>query len=158
GLDPAQAERSDAEQAFRQWRAIDFESAAAERGLVATTLRSFAQWDVTPQAQAIAAQPLLTIERIGDAPPLPMPPLRMDQRPLSGLRVPGLPRVLAGPVAGRTLAAYGADVLLVNAPHLPNIEAIADTSRGKRSTWIDLRNQEGQTDLPRLLADAHVFV
>jgi len=68
-------------------------------------------------------------------------------RPLSrrwqGLRVLDLTRVLAGPVGGRALAAYGADVMLVNAPHLPNIEAIADTSRGKRSVHIDLRSESG---------------
>ena len=50
-----------------------------------------------------------------------------------------LTRILAGPVAGRTLAGYGADVMLVNSPQLPNIEAIADTSRGKRSAFADLR-------------------
>ena len=34
----------------------------------------------------------------------------------------------------RTLAAYGADVLMVNGPHLPNIGAIADTSRDTKVT------------------------
>ena len=81
-----------------------------------------------------------------------------DQRPLAGLRVLDLTRILAGPVGGRALAAYGADVLLVNSPRLPNIEAIADTSRGKLSTHVDLRTDEGQAALRRLAGDAHVFV
>ena len=81
-----------------------------------------------------------------------------DQRPLAGLRVLDLTRILAGPVAGRCLAAYGADVMLVNAPHLPNIEAIADTSRGKLSTLIDLRGAAGRAQLMALADGAHVFL
>jgi crotonobetainyl-CoA:carnitine CoA-transferase CaiB-like acyl-CoA transferase len=69
-----------------------------------------------------------------------------------------LTRILAGPVGGRALVAYGADVMLVNAPHLPNIEAIADTSRGKLSALVDLREPEGRAAMDRLLAGAHVFV
>jgi hypothetical protein len=140
------------------WRALDFEEAASALGLVATALRRFDEWDATPQGQAIAAQPLFTLERIGDAPPLALPPLREDQRPLSGLRVLDLTRILAGPVGGRALAAYGADVMLVNSPQLPNIEAIADTSRGKLSAHVDLRTDEGRAVLHGLVADAHVFV
>lgn len=168
GLDPATATREDAERAMLGWRALDFETATAEAGLVATALRSFEEWDATPQAAAIASQPLFTIERIGpgqghgepaaDAPPLSLPALSADAPPLAGIRVLDLTRILAGPVGGRALAAYGADVMLVNAPHLPNIEAIADTSRGKLSTLVDLREPEGRAAMDRLLADAHVFV
>jgi len=157
GLDAATATRADAEQALMRWRAIDFETAAAERGLVATALRRFADWDATPQGRAIAAQPLFTLERIGDAAPLGLPPLRADQRPLSGLRVLDLTRILAGPVGGRALAAHGADVLLLNSPHLPNIEAIAETSRGKLSAHVDLQTDAGRATLRGLAAEAHVF-
>jgi len=158
GLEPATASREDAERAMAGWRAIDFETAAAEAGLVATALRRFDEWDATPQGRAVAAQPLLTIERIGDAPPRPLAPLPADAPPLHGIRVLDLTRILAGPVGGRALAAYGADVMLVNAPHLPNIDAIADTSRGKLSALVDLREPDGRAAMGRLLADAHVFI
>lgn len=161
GLDPATARRSDAEQALLRWRAIDFENASADLNLVATALRSFDQWDVTPQGQALSRQPLFSISRIDgskDVPPLALPPLRQDQPPLAGLRVLDLTRILAGPVGGRALAAYGADVMLINSPHLPNIEAIADTSRGKLSAHADLRSGPGRAALERLLGQAHVFV
>jgi hypothetical protein len=158
GLDPATAHRPDAEQALRSWRALEFEAVAAQAGLVATAMRSFDEWDATPQGQALATQPLLTVSRIGDAAPLPLPPLGADARPLSGVRVLEFTRILAGPVGGRTLAAHGADVLLLNAPHLPNISAIADTSRGKRSALVDLRESSGRIALEGLLRDAHVFV
>lgn len=158
GLDPQRAQRADAEAAMRAWKAIDFEDAAAAQGLVATALRRFDDWDATPQGQALVGQPLFAIERIGDAPPLALPPLAADQRPLSGVRVLDLTRILAGPVGGRALAAHGADVMLINSPRLPNIEAIADTSRGKLSTHVDLKTAEGKATLTRLLGDAHVFV
>ena len=158
GLDPAGVERADAEKAMLAWRAVDFETAAAQAGLVATALRSFEQWEQTAQGRAIASQPLLSIERIGDAAPMQLPELEARQRPLDGVKVLDLTRILAGPVGGKALAAYGADVMLVNAPHLPNIEAIADTSRGKRSVHLDLRTQEGRAAMDALLSQAHVFV
>ena len=158
GLDPATAERADAEKAIQSWRARDFEQAAADASLVATALRTFDEWDASEQGQAIARQPLFTIERVGDAEPLPLPALAPDQRPLEGIRVLDLTRILAGPVGGRALAAYGADVMLVNSPHLPNIEAIADTSRGKRSAHVDLRSDEGRQAMDSLLREANVFI
>jgi crotonobetainyl-CoA:carnitine CoA-transferase CaiB-like acyl-CoA transferase len=158
GLDPAAADRQAAEQAMLAWDAQAFETAAAQAGLVATALRSFAQWDASEAGRAVAAQPLFTVTRIGDAPPLTLPLLSPQQRPLEGLRVLDLTRILAGPVGGRALAAYGADVMLVNAPHLPNIEAIADTSRGKRSALVDLRTDSGRATMDALLQEAHVFV
>lgn len=161
GLDPSHASREDAERAMLSWGAQDFEQASAEHGLVAAALRSFAQWDACEQGKAIARQPLFSIERIGDAAPIALPPLPeplTQARPLQGLRVLDLTRILAGPVAGRALAAYGADVLLVNSPHLPNIEAIADTSRGKLSAHIDLHDQAGQQTMRNLLGQAHVFI
>ena len=158
GLDPASATRSDAEQAMRKRGALEFEQAAADAGLVVAALRSFEEWDAHPAGQAVAAQPLLTFERIGEAPPLPLPALASNAMPLSGLRVLDLTRILAGPVCGRTLAAHGADVMLVNGPHLPNIESIADTSRGKLSALVDLRTPDGRQSLARLVEGSHVFV
>ncbi|BAO91365.1 CoA transferase [Caballeronia cordobensis] len=157
GLDPKTATREDAERALLAWRGGDFEDAAAAQGLVATMLRTFDEWDATPQGRAIAAQPLMTITRIGDAPPRSLPSLSKDARPLDGVRVLDLTRILAGPVGGRALAAFGADVMLVNGPHLPNIPAIADTSRGKRSALLDLRSASERDALWRLIDEAHVF-
>ena len=144
--------------ALQSWRAHDFEDAAAQAGLVVAALRTFDEWDAHPHSAVVAQQPLVAIERIGDAAPLVLPPLPLDARPLHGLRALDLTRILAGPVGGRTLAAYGADVLLVNAPHLPNIDAIIDTSRGKLSALADLREAAGRDALRAVLRDAHVFI
>lgn len=144
--------------ALRGWQAFAFEDAAAQAGLVVAAVRSFDEWDAHPQSAAIAAQPLVAIEKIGEAPSLVWPALPVDASPLLGLRVLDMTRILAGPVGGRSLAAYGAEVMLVNAPHLPNIEAIIDTSRGKLSALADLREPTGRDGLRAVLRDAHVFV
>jgi crotonobetainyl-CoA:carnitine CoA-transferase CaiB-like acyl-CoA transferase len=101
---------------------------------------------------------VLGLARMGDAPPRPLAAWREGDQPLSGLRVLDLTRILAGPVAGRTLAAYGAEVMLLNAPHLPNIEAIADTSRGKLSAHLNLDTEAGRDTLRGLARQAHVFL
>lgn len=158
GLDPAHATRAQAEQAMLARSALEFEEAAAQAGLVVAALRSFEQWDAHPQARALTQQPLVSLERIGDAQPLPLPAIGSLQRPLEGVRVLELTRILAGPVCGKVLAAYGADVMLLNGPHLPNIDAIAETSRGKRSAHVDLRTAAGAAAVKSLLGQAHVWM
>jgi crotonobetainyl-CoA:carnitine CoA-transferase CaiB-like acyl-CoA transferase len=142
--------------ALQNWRATEFEQAASDRGLVVAALRRFEQWDDHPQAAAISALPLFSIERVGEAPPLVLP---TGARPLEGIRVLDLTRVIAGPVCGRTLAAHGADVLAISAAHLPSIEPLVmDTGRGKRSGRLDLRQEADRTRLATLVGNAHVFV
>jgi hypothetical protein len=150
---PADAVRT----ALGRWDAVEFEQAAAERGLVVTALRTFEAWDLHPQAVATNNEPLVRIERIAEAPPRPLAPASPEARPLDGLRVLDLTRILAGPVGARALAAYGADVLLAGSPHRPQI-ALEDTSRGKRSAHIDLDCAPGRAALDALLPAAHVFM
>src|SRR5262249_41931679 len=129
--------REAVQRALDGWEAEKFETAAAEAGLVVSMTRSFAEWDAGGQGRALAALPPFTIGKIGEAPPQP---LRDGARPLEGVRVLDLTRVIAGPVCGRTLAAHGADVLLVTAAHLPQMmPLVIDSGRGKLSTAIDLR-------------------
>lgn len=149
-------DRAAVRRALDGWQAEAFETAAAAAGLVVTATRSFAEWDAHPQGEAIAALPVFTIERIADAPPQPLP---AGERPLAGVRVLDLTRVIAGPVCGRTLAAHGADVLLVTAAHLPQMgPLVMDSGRGKLATYIDLRHDNGRATLAGLLRDADVFV
>ena len=153
-------ERAAVETALRHWSAEAFETAAAEAGLVVAALRSFEAWDRHPQSAVIADRPV-RIERLdahADTPAIALSALTATARPLTGLRVLDLTRILAGPVGCRTLAAHGADVLMVNSPNLPNIEAIAELSRGKRSTHLDLRSEDGRESLRELVRGAHVFV
>jgi hypothetical protein len=138
------------------WQGEAFERAANEAGGVVALMRSAEEWSAHPQARALAALPLFEIERIGDAPPRRLAPA---PRPLSGLRVLDLTRIVAGPVCGRALAAHGADVLRIAAPALPFLEwLVIDTGRGKRSAFADLETAEGRAALTRLLGDADIFV
>ena len=142
--------------ALMQWEGEAFETAAAARNLVATMTRTPAEWAVHPQGKAIAALPALEIERIGDAPVQPLPPA---VRPLAGVRVLDLTRIIAGPVAGRALAAYGADVLNITCARLPSIPILViDTGRGKRTAQLDLDTPEGATRLHALAREADVFL
>jgi crotonobetainyl-CoA:carnitine CoA-transferase CaiB-like acyl-CoA transferase len=149
------AERDEVQAALMQWDAEAFETAAYEAGGVVSMMRSHDEWSALPQAKALAGLPVITLEKIGDAAPKPWP---AGDRPLAGLRVLDLSRVIAGPVAGRTLAAHGADVLLVSSPDLPAIPWLTiDTGRGKLSTFIDLKRDEGRNKLKELLTEADIF-
>src|SRR5207249_844961 len=90
-------ERAAIERALRDWRAEEFETAAAEAGLVVAAMRSFAEWDAHPQGHAVATLPVFSIERIADAPAKKLAPAA---RPLSSMRVLDVTRIIAGPVAG----------------------------------------------------------
>ncbi|UGX90982.1 CoA transferase [Bradyrhizobium barranii subsp. barranii] len=152
-------ERDKVQAALMQWRGEDFETAAYAAGGVVALMRSYDEWSALPQARALAELPLVSIEKIGEAPPKPWPPgLSNGDRPLSGLRVLDLSRVIAGPVAGRTLAAHGADVLLVSGPELPAIPWLTiDTGRGKLTTSVELKSEAGRAQLRELLKGADIF-
>jgi crotonobetainyl-CoA:carnitine CoA-transferase CaiB-like acyl-CoA transferase len=147
--------REDVQAKLLGWDGAAFEIAAAERNLVATLLRSGAEWAAHPQGQAVAALPLFEIVQIGDAPPRTFSP--EATRPLSGIRVLDLTRIIAGPVAGRTLAVHGADVLYVTSPKLPAV-AVLDVARGKRPAFVDLATDSGVTGLRALTQSADVFL
>jgi crotonobetainyl-CoA:carnitine CoA-transferase CaiB-like acyl-CoA transferase len=149
------AERTDVEAALMQWDAEAFETAAYAAGGVVAMMRSHDEWSALPQGQALAALPTVSIEKIGEAAPRPWP---AGDRPLAGVRVLDLSRVIAGPVAGRTLAAHGADVLLISGPDLPAIPWLTiDTGRGKLTASVELTRGQGREVLRDLLAQADIF-
>jgi crotonobetainyl-CoA:carnitine CoA-transferase CaiB-like acyl-CoA transferase len=149
------AERDTVQAALMQWEGEAFETAAYAAGGVVARMRSHDDWFASPQAKALADLPPVIIEKIGEAAPKPWP---AGERPLEGLRVLDLSRVIAGPVAGRALAAHGADVLLVSGPDLPAISWLTiDTGRGKFSCFLDLKRDEGRARFRELLAGADIF-
>jgi crotonobetainyl-CoA:carnitine CoA-transferase CaiB-like acyl-CoA transferase len=148
-------DRARAEQASSGWDGLELEDAIHAAGGCAGLARDAQEWARHPQAAAVAAQPLLEIVRIGDAPREPLPP---GERPLAGVRVLDLTRVLAGPTGAKTLAEHGAEVLKISAAHLPDSGAIElDTGIGKRAAFLDLRTTDDALTLTRLLINADVF-
>ena len=80
------------------------------------------------------------------------------RQPLRGLRVLDLSRVLAGPVAGRFLAAYGADVLRIDPPQWDEPGVVPEVTLGKRCAGLDLRMPDERRTFEELLRDADVLV
>jgi crotonobetainyl-CoA:carnitine CoA-transferase CaiB-like acyl-CoA transferase len=148
-------QREAVQAALMKWEGEAFETAAYAAGGVVALMRSHDEWSALPQAGALAGLPVVSIDKIGEAPAKPWP---AGDRPLAGVRVLDLSRVIAGPVAGRTLAAHGADVLLVSGPDLPAIPWLTiDTGRGKLTTFVDLKSEPGRATLRDLLAGADIF-
>ncbi|KAI9026794.1 III protein [Hyaloraphidium curvatum] len=154
---PDTAKRDDVAAALLARKAEEFETAAADAGMCVAAYRTHEQWLSAPQSQAQHAQTPILITPIAPSPPLPFS--ANPTRPLSGLRVLDLTRIIAGPVAARTLAAHGASVLSVTSPHLPNIPSLLpDTNRGKRACHIDLETPEDTEKLKDLVREADVFL
>jgi crotonobetainyl-CoA:carnitine CoA-transferase CaiB-like acyl-CoA transferase len=148
--------RESAAAATAQWDGEKLETAIHEGGGCASFVRTPAEWDAHPQNAAIASLPVLEIERIGDAPPEPLPE---GDRPLAGIRALDLTRVIAGPYACRTLADHGAEILKISRPDLPGAGSLdLDTGIGKRSAYLDLRKPEEAERLRELVRSGDVFV
>lgn len=149
------ADRAAAEAASAKWDGLALEDAIhAARGC-AGLARTAEEWAKHPHLAAVAAQSLLTIEKIGESKPEPLPE---GKRPLSGVRVLDLTRVLAGPTCARTLAEHGADVLKIAGPHLPDSGSSEfDTGIGKLQAFLDLRTPPGLETLRGLLKEGDVF-
>src|SRR5436309_10783569 len=142
-------------QAVAGWDALELEEAIIAAGGAGGMVRSMAEWAQHPQAAAIASLPLFEIVKIGDAPPQKLPE---GDRPLSGIRVLDLTRVLAGPTCARTLAEHGADVLKITAPHIAaRDDQEYDTGHGKLSAQLDLRQSRDLETLRGLIREADVF-
>jgi crotonobetainyl-CoA:carnitine CoA-transferase CaiB-like acyl-CoA transferase len=141
--------------AVAKWKGLELEDAIHAAGACAGMIRSYEEWAAHDQGKAIAAMPLMEIERVGDSAPEPLP---AADRPLAGVRVLDLTRVLAGPTCARTLAEHGADVLRIGTDLLPNNETqIIETGHGKRSTVLELTTEGGVEQLKALTKDADVF-
>lgn len=138
--------------------AAEVEERVVAAGGVATVVRTAEEWAEHPQAQALAELPVIEVSSLGDTEPAQLAETTIDA-PLAGLRVLDLTRVIAGPVAGRTLALWGADVLRIDGPRHPEIPwQHLDTGAGKRSALLDLDDDTDRATFEKLLETADVVL
>lgn len=159
-LDIANPTRAVVANALLEKDALTFEEEATKAGMCVAAVRTFDEWDRHPQAQTLRARLPIELVKIGDAPVRRFSGHNSNGvMPLDGVRVLELTRVLAGPIAGRSLARFGADVLWITSPNLPSIPVVdIDTSRGKRAAQLDLNSDHGVESLQHLVDGCDVFL
>lgn len=150
-----EANRATVTDAVSHWAKTDLEAAIVSEGGVSAAMRSRDEWTAHPQGKAVATEPLIHREHHGGT-------LRAfrsaSDRPLRGLRVLDLTRVLAGPVATRTLAGLGAQVLRIDPPGWQEDNIVPDITLGKRCARLDLRKPNDRDCFETLLRDTDIFI
>ncbi|MFD0630588.1 CoA transferase [Catenulispora yoronensis] len=164
--------------AVRRRGRFDIEDAIAEAGGVAAAMRTREEWLAHGQSGAVGEQPLVamtpsaggatfagvcgaggTADAVASAEPAAGGAAGSATRPLAGIRVLDLTRIIAGPNAGRVLAAYGADVTMVRSPSLPTIRGLdLDLNFGKALRFLDLRGGAGRAAFLDLVRGADVVL
>jgi hypothetical protein len=130
--------------------ALQWEERIAAAGGVAAAVRTPEQWSASEPGKAVNEAPLVRRLRLGDGPAVAVP---------ERLRVLDLTRVIAGPVASRTLGSFGADVLRLDYPARPELPFHQiDGVLGKRSALLDLTTAAGVERLHELLRSADVVM
>ncbi len=129
GLDP-ETPCEDVDEAYRvishhvsKFGADELEMINVKKGLCGSICYTPERWRQTQMSRALSRHPLVNNRLQSYAIPTPVvaiPPVSTDKRPLAGIKVIELVRIIAGPVIGSTLAALGADVIRVNSSRLPD--------------------------------------
>jgi hypothetical protein len=175
GLNPEAGGTRD--EAYARIRAVTIQLSAAElelkcmeHGFCGQTCYTPAQWRETNMGKRLAEHPVIEVMRKGspthdsnaNLPPVPFPVpagTEGDQRPLTGIKVVELARVVAGPALGAALASLGADVIHVFSPSLHDLQPLAlSLTAGKRTCALDLTVAADRERLRDLIKDADVVV
>ncbi|AXU94866.1 acyl-CoA transferase [Erwinia persicina] len=150
------ASRQQLAAAVAAWRKSDLEQAVVDAGGCAAALRSHSEWQQHPQGQSVSRESLIeqTLQACG-----PMPAWRLPAaRPLLGVRVLDLTRIIAGPVATRFLAGLGAEVLRIDPPGWQEPSLEEEITPGKRCARLDLKTAGGRQQFEQLLSQSDVLV
>lgn len=152
----ATPERETVARSVSKWKAAALQDAVVSAGGCAAAMYSLQQWRDHPQGSAVMAEPLVHIHHGTDQSASVWRP--DSSQPLRGLRVLDLTRVLAGPVATRFLAAFGACVLRIDPPAWDEPAVVPDVTVGKRCARLDLRIRTERAVFERLLQQADVLI
>lgn len=175
----AAADRTEVARAVAGRDADELEAAIVAAGGCAARMRSLQDWAGHPQGAAVRAEPLVdravraadparassrrqTAIRPTAVRPAAVRPAAVrstgGSRPLAGVRVLDLTRVLAGPIATRFLAGFGATVLRIDPPDWDEPAVLPETTLGKTCARLDLRSPSGLARLEGLLAGADLLL
>ncbi len=149
-------ERAEMARYVAPWHADELEQAIVEAGGCAAQMRSWPAWQAHPQGLAVNAEALVQRQTYETTNHKAW--LGSVARPLAGIKVLDLTRVLAGPVASRFLAGLGADVLRIDAPTWNEPGVVPEMTLGKRCARLDLKTPEGRQVFEGLLKDADILL
>ncbi|TFF06040.1 acyl-CoA transferase [Pseudomonas sp. BCA14] len=150
------ADRTDMAGKVAAWTAAELEQAIVDEGGCAAQMRTWQAWQTHPQGLAVNAEELVqrqTFDTLSNK-----PWLGSVARPLAGIKVLDLTRVLAGPAASRFLAGLGADVLRIDSPNWNEPGVVPEMTLGKRCARLDLKSAEGRQIFESLLKDADILL
>ncbi|KAJ5657889.1 CoA-transferase family III [Penicillium longicatenatum] len=145
-----------------QWSPDELEMHNVRHGLCGSICYSPDGWRKTEFGQRLAKHPLVNVTEetyAKSTPKVPLPKNLSDRRPLAGIKVLEMVRIIAGPQAGVALSSYGADVIRVNCSRLADLNALQLTlNAGKRTIDLDITKPEDIARLQELVADVDIFV
>lgn len=143
--------------AVAQWPADRLESAIVDAQGCAAKMYSIEQWQSHPQGKHL--QKAALVDWGFHSSPIPQQGnLNTSKAPLAGIKVLDLTRVLAGPIATRFLAAFGAQVLRLDPLEWSEPSIVPEVTLGKRCAALDLKSDTGKQQLIKLLKSADVLV
>jgi hypothetical protein len=144
------------EAAVMEWDAEDLERAVREESGAIGVVRTYKEWLAHPVGRRLASKPIVEVEKIGDSDPIPLP--KGLKSPLDGIRVIDCTHVIGGPITGRTLAEFGADVLHLTKPNYPDhLNWRLETDIGKRSAYCDFNEESDTQNFFKLLQNSDIF-
>ncbi|MGR3966818.1 acyl-CoA transferase [Pseudomonas sp. 910_23] len=149
------ADRAEMATKVATWNAAELEQAIVDASGCAAQMRTWQAWQQHPQGLAVNAEELIQRQVFDTGIDKPWP--GSPARPLAGIKVLDLTRVLAGPVASRFLAGLGADVLRIDSPTWNEPGVVPEMTLGKRCARLDLKSPEGRQVFEALLKDADVL-
>ncbi|KAK0761696.1 hypothetical protein N5P37_005678 [Trichoderma harzianum] len=168
GVDPATKCESPAEaynlirEQVQKFTADELEMIMLKNGFCGSICHTPEGWSKTLMGKRLQSHPFVNYSHQSHAvptPPTPLPVLPGDKRPLAGIKVVELVRIIAGPVIGTTLAAFGADVIRVNCSKLPDLNALQlALNAGVRTIDLDLTNDDDRARLEELVQDVDIFI
>lgn len=144
------------EAAVMQWDAEALERAIREESGAIGIVRTAQEWLAHPVGRRLAAKPVIEVEKIGESDPIPLS--KGCKTPFDAIRVLDCTHVIGGPITGRTLAEFGADVLHLTKPNYPDhMNWRLETDIGKRTAYCDFNEEEDMRRFFALLQQADVF-